>query len=123
MIVVAGDSHDLGAVNFRAQNLGRLEVGRNKDAGFKALACCLRRYRIGEVAGRRTANDLETEMPGLGQGNGHHAIFKAECGKTDGIVFKIKRLAVEFVCQAGCSGVKPTGREPSYCSGNGSSSL
>src|SRR5258708_7531671 len=99
LIVISCNADDARAINLSAEDLRLLQVGGNEDAGAKASACCLRRYRVGQVAGRGAAHNVETKIPRLGKGHSHHTVFKTERGKTDSVIFEIKRLCVEHIAQ------------------------
>src|SRR5512136_1602714 len=93
MVIVAGDANDPGAVNFGSQDLGRLEIRGDEDAGFEAAARGLRRYGVSQVAGGGATYNLEPEVARLRQRHRDHPVFEAERRETDGVVLEIERLA------------------------------
>src|SRR5215472_2442787 len=89
VVIVAANADNARAEDLGPQDLGRLEVGGDKDACFEAPARGLRRDRVGQVPGGRTAHNLKAEVARLGQGYRDHAVLKAERREADGIVLEI----------------------------------
>ena len=112
MVVVAVDAHQRGAVNLRVENLRGLEVGGNKDVGLEAQARGVRGHGIGQVAGRRAADGIESESLCVGQRHRDHAILEAQRGHADGIVLDVEiasRRCAHPRRGAFTSGVSPEG--------------
>ena len=61
VVVAAVDAHQFRAEHLRAENLRRLEIGRNEDPRLEAFARRLRRDRIREVARRRAGDGIESK--------------------------------------------------------------
>ena len=100
VIVIAGNADDLCSVNLRSKDLGGFQIGRNEDASFESATGSLGRDCIGQVAGGRTAHNLEAEISGLRQGHSHHAVLKTQRREADGIVLDVERLTVELLAQS-----------------------
>ena len=90
IVVVALDGDDLRVVDARAENLARLEIVRNEDVALQPEARGVRRHAVGEVAGRRAAEHLESELDGTRRRNRDDAILVRERRMVDGIVLEIQ---------------------------------
>src|SRR5262245_38057084 len=103
MIIVAGDAHDLRTVDLGANNLGGLEIGRNKDTGLESAAGRLCRHRVGQVSGGRAAYGFKSKVARLRQRNRNHAVFEAQRREADRIVFEVEGFAAKLLANAGSS--------------------
>ena len=96
LVIAARDAHNLRPVNLGAENLGWLEIGRDEDPRLEAIARGLGRDRVGEVAGRRARNGIESKRARLCQRHGDHAILETERGQADGVVLDAELAGAEF---------------------------
>src|SRR4029077_7460220 len=88
--VVSTDAHNLRSENVRAENLCRLEVGRNEDPRFQAFACSVRSNGVGQVSRRGARDGVEAKSTSLGEGYGDNTIFEAQRRKTDCVVLDVQ---------------------------------
>src|SRR5690348_12187455 len=61
IVVIARDRENRGAINRRSEHLARFQVVWNEDAALHAETRRVRGHAVGEVSGRRTREDVETE--------------------------------------------------------------
>ncbi len=92
LVVVASDAHHIRAENLRAQNLRRLQVGRNKDPGFQTKARRVRCHCVRQVSRGRARNRVEAKSLRLGQSHGHNAVLEAQRRQADGIILDVEIL-------------------------------
>jgi hypothetical protein len=86
LVIAARNANQFGAVNLCAQNLRRLKIRRNKHPCFEPVARRLRRYRICQVARRRTRHGVEAEAARLRQRHRNYTVLEAKGGQTDGVI-------------------------------------
>ena len=66
LVITPRNPHQPGAKNLRPQNLGGLKIGGDEDHSLKPVAGGLRRNCIGQIAGGRAGDGIETEIASLG---------------------------------------------------------
>ncbi len=103
VVVVAIDAHQRRAVDLGVENLGRLEIGGDKDEGLEAETRGVRSNGVGKVAGGRAADRIESEGLRIGQCDRDDAIFEAERGHADGVVLDVEIARAD----AGIRGAAP----------------
>ncbi len=101
LVVIPGDAHEARAKYLRAENLGGLEIGGDKDPGVEALPGRLGRDGIGEIARGGATDGLEAEGPGLRQGDGDDAILEGERGEIHGVIFQVEAARAKLRAQPG----------------------
>src|SRR5262249_31943332 len=86
LIVAPGNANEFGAEHLRAEDLCRLEIGRNENPAFEAMPRSLCRRGVCKIASRGAGNRIEAEAASIRQSYGDHAVFKAQGGQADCVV-------------------------------------
>ena len=68
-------------------NLGLLQIGWNEYPALQSVARGLCSGGIGQVAGRRARDGVESKAAGVGESHGDDAVFKAQGRQADGVIF------------------------------------
>ena len=86
LIVGALDPDDVGAVDERTEHLPLLKVRGDEDIALEAGICGVGGDGVGQIAGRGTGHDLESEFTRTAQRHRDHAILKGEGRIVDGVI-------------------------------------
>ncbi len=98
VVVGALDSHQVGAVNLRAQQLAFFQVRGHEDEGLHARPRGVGADRVGQVAGGGAGQGVVAELPRLGGGHGHDAVLERPCG-VGAVVLKVEVLQAQVLGQ------------------------
>ena len=115
MVIVTIDANQRCSIDLGVEDLGRFKIARHENVGLQAKARGVRGDGVGKIAGGRTADGLEAKGLRVGKRNSNDAIFKAESGHADGVVFEIEIARANVLRwprgggKSEQSGVRPTG--------------
>ncbi len=112
VVVAALDGDQGAAVDRRAEDLLRLQVGRDQDHRADPGPGRGRGHRVGQVAGRGAGQDLEAELQGGGQRDGHDPVLE-RVGRVGPLVLDPQRAHARARGPAGRPG--PAGSSPARC--------
>jgi hypothetical protein len=103
VVVVAVDADETRTVDLGVEDLCRLEVGGDEDAGLEAETGGLCGDRVGEVAGGGAADGGEAELLRVGEGDRDDAIFEAESWEADCVVLDVEVSGTDAVAEILCA--------------------
>src|SRR5207249_10759301 len=98
IVIVAVDRDQRRLIDRGADDLARLEIGRDEDAGAQAGLGGVRRDRAGEVAGRGAGQRIEPELERFGRGDRDRAVLEGE-GRVNRVVLDVEIAQPEGAAQ------------------------